>query len=82
MKFYKIILFLLIVILFQNSGYSQNFIQNFQVNNNNDQIKLSLTTQDKFQYEIIPFESRVYTLIKLKPIEKSVIHYPGFRVDG
>lgn len=68
MNYRKILLvFLIYIIPFQLLG--QNFVVDFQAKHVGDQLKISISTLDNFNYEIIPFDSKTYTLIKLYPVQ-------------
>lgn len=67
--FVKLQFILLSFCCFQINGFSQNYIEEFLVEEVKDQIKISLKTQQKFEYKVMPFDSRVYTLMKIYPVQ-------------
>ncbi len=67
--FVKLLFILLSFCCFQTSGFSQNFIEEFMINEDKDQIKISLKTRKKIEYKVMPFDSRVYTLLKFYQVQ-------------
>ena len=68
MKCFKT-LFICLLILFPLQIFSQNYVVDFQTKIINDQVKISISALDVFKYEVMPFDSKTYTLVKLHPVQ-------------
>ncbi len=64
----KYFLLFSICFIFRADGYGQNMVTNFNVVKLGGQIKIDLSASESFRYEIIPFDSKTYVLIKLQPL--------------
>ena len=63
------ILILLSFCCSQNSVFSQNYVEEFLVKESGDQIKINFVTLEKIKYKLMPFDSRVYTLLRFYPVQ-------------
>ena len=68
MKYFKC-LHICLIILFPLQIFGQNYVVDFQTKLINDQVKISISALDGFKYEVIPFDSKTYTLVKLYPVQ-------------
>lgn len=64
----KYLLLFSICFVFYAHVYGQNRVTKFNVVQSGDQIKIDLSSSGPFRYEIIPFDSKAYVLIKLQPL--------------